>query len=198
MRLSSVTGVLSCDSCPKGSVVKVNMLGVILNICNTSYYMCPCCTKVQVWRGDGMDLCNSLQSINDYTERMKLRIDMYKSEGPCNCSSDILNLNHKSFSDLIISSNSSMIQTRPPLDDGDLPRCMICDAKNTKKPFMVLPDVHKKILVRCYLCVRHSLPEHMKAMITNTLDLGRALSGGGGDGNNNHGRKNRKKGYKHQ
>jgi hypothetical protein len=148
LRLSSFTGDLSCDSCPKGSVVKVNMLGVILNICNTSYYMCPCCTKVQVWRGDGMDLCNYLQSIDDYSERMRLRIDMYRSEGPCNCYHFLGKDNNNCPVDQSFLGTKTLIQTKPPSDDSDLPRCMVCDAKNTKKPFMVLPDVHRKILVR--------------------------------------------------
>jgi hypothetical protein len=56
------------------------------------------------------------------------------------------------------------------------PRCMVCGAKNTGRPCVVLPDVQRGVLVRSYLCVRHSLPQHIQPMITNTIDLVRALS----------------------
>jgi hypothetical protein len=56
------------------------------------------------------------------------------------------------------------------------PRCMVCNAKNTGRPVCVLPDVHRMTLVRCYLCVRHSLPQHINAGITNTRDLEAALA----------------------
>lgn len=49
-RMCCTTGEMRCDSCPPGTIISVNMLGVFLKICNTSYYMCPCCTKIQVWR----------------------------------------------------------------------------------------------------------------------------------------------------
>jgi hypothetical protein len=36
------TGQLSCTHCPVGgTVVTVNMVGSILKICSTYYYMCP-------------------------------------------------------------------------------------------------------------------------------------------------------------
>lgn len=176
MRMSITTGETSCDSCPKGTVVTVNMLGVILKICNTSYYMCPCCTKIQVWRGDGLDLCNILQTLDREDDRANLRATLYRSEGPCAC--DIIG-GGSSSSDY--SSNSvgvvdCGIQTRPASYDGELPRCMVCNAKNSRKPFTVLPDLRRKIMVRCYLCVRHSIPEHVKCMVSNTEELEKALS----------------------
>lgn len=51
VRCCSITGQLSCVSCPPGTVVSINMLGGILKVCNTSYYMCPCCTTVKIWQG---------------------------------------------------------------------------------------------------------------------------------------------------
>jgi hypothetical protein len=51
------TGVLTCTSCKApGTVAKVNMLGRILRIIDTSYYMCPWCLQINAWRGDCTDL----------------------------------------------------------------------------------------------------------------------------------------------
>lgn len=56
-RMCSETGDLSCTVCKVGgTVVKVNMIGQILRILDTSYYMCPTCLQINEWRGDGMDL----------------------------------------------------------------------------------------------------------------------------------------------
>ena len=32
------------------------MLGTLLKVCGTYFYMCPCCTGIRVWLGDGSDL----------------------------------------------------------------------------------------------------------------------------------------------
>ena len=54
------TGTLSCVQCPASTIVTINMIGVMLRICNTSYYLCPKCCSVRVWEGNGQDLdCNT-------------------------------------------------------------------------------------------------------------------------------------------
>ena len=44
------------------------------------------------------------------------------------------------------------------------------------RPVWVLPDIDKGGLARCYLCVRHSLPDHVTKYITNIRDLEIALA----------------------
>lgn len=41
LRMCCQTGELSCISCPVGTVVTVNLTGVLLKICATYYFMCP-------------------------------------------------------------------------------------------------------------------------------------------------------------
>ena len=57
----------------------VNMLGIFLVVCNTSYYMCPCCTKIVVWRGDGMDLLPQMCSMAA-DEQARIRVSGYCAE----------------------------------------------------------------------------------------------------------------------
>lgn len=57
LRMCCHTGKLYCTVCTKGTVVTVNMVGVLLKICATYYFMCPCCTKVRAWSASGDDLC---------------------------------------------------------------------------------------------------------------------------------------------
>jgi hypothetical protein len=65
-------------------------------------------------------------------------------------------------------------------------RCLVCNAKNTGRPIFVLPDIDKGVLKRCYLCVRHSLPEHIKKNITNTRELQSALLQSSSETGRNH------------
>lgn len=57
MRMCTETEKMFCTICKiPDTVVKVNMLGRILRICNMSCYMCPMCLQFNEWRGDGTDL----------------------------------------------------------------------------------------------------------------------------------------------
>jgi hypothetical protein len=55
LRQCSITGQLTCVVCKPGTVMTINMLGVILHICSMSYYLCPECVKIKSWEGDGND-----------------------------------------------------------------------------------------------------------------------------------------------
>lgn len=78
LRICCVTRKMSCITCPAGThcfgqsfilplcpdplqcagtVVTINMVGVLLKICSVYYYLCPSCTSLKVWAADGMDLC---------------------------------------------------------------------------------------------------------------------------------------------
>jgi hypothetical protein len=75
LRLDCVTGELACDTCGvEGTVVRVNMLGVFLVVCRVSYYMCPCCTKLRIWTGNGGDLLHWMSTIG--AERRAEVIDL--------------------------------------------------------------------------------------------------------------------------
>lgn len=55
MRICVETRALRCTTCPNGSIVTINMLGVMLRICNSSYSLCPHCASMRIWEGDGRD-----------------------------------------------------------------------------------------------------------------------------------------------
>ena len=57
LRVCCLTRRMSCISCPAGTVVTINMVGVLLKICSMYYYLCPSCTGMKVWAADGSDLC---------------------------------------------------------------------------------------------------------------------------------------------
>jgi hypothetical protein len=56
LRMCGLTGKLLCNDCETDSVLKINMLGIILRICNSSLYMCATCCNVHIWTGNGEDL----------------------------------------------------------------------------------------------------------------------------------------------
>jgi hypothetical protein len=56
MRMCGLTGKLICDECHTESILKIDMLGIILRLCNSAVYMCPVCTELSIWQGKGHDL----------------------------------------------------------------------------------------------------------------------------------------------
>jgi hypothetical protein len=56
MRMCGLTGTLQCDDCCSDNILKINMIGVIVRLCNSSLYMCPQCCRTCMWKGNGTDL----------------------------------------------------------------------------------------------------------------------------------------------
>lgn len=55
LRMCTATGTLMCTTCAPGTVVTISMTGVLIRLNGTSFFMCPCCTGIRVWVGDGSD-----------------------------------------------------------------------------------------------------------------------------------------------
>jgi hypothetical protein len=56
MRMCGLTGKLTCDECGTESILKIDMLGVMLRLCNINLFMCPTCCQMCIWKGTGYDL----------------------------------------------------------------------------------------------------------------------------------------------
>jgi hypothetical protein len=54
--MCGLTGTLICDECDGESILKIDMLGIILRLCNSSVFMCPTCCQLALWKGIGNDL----------------------------------------------------------------------------------------------------------------------------------------------
>lgn len=148
MRLCCQSGNLSCTSCPDGTILSVDMLGVVLTVCNTPYYLCPCCIKVCVWNSDGHDLCpemhHNTDSVPDHST--------YRIEDACTCS-----LNHA------------------PLMEELPPRCVVCSGKHIGRHIVTVPDHTKKTMVVSHFCSRHMPPPHVIACVHDMASLKSAV-----------------------
>jgi hypothetical protein len=71
MRMCGLTGKLTCDECRTESILKIDMLGIVLRICNSSVFMCPICSQLSIWKGNGCDLttCACKSVIRDPTHK---------------------------------------------------------------------------------------------------------------------------------
>ena len=139
LRLCCQTGELSCITCPAGTVVTVNLVGVLLKICSTYYYMCPCCTVVRPWSSEaGMDLCPWMLSSSQQQIGRK-----------CACETEYN----------IPSSNTT------GAGDGG---CMVCSCKSVaSRATLLLPNAQERSMCRVSLCSKHAPPEHMLGMVTS-------------------------------
>jgi hypothetical protein len=54
--MCGLTGQLSCDDCHNNSILKIDMLGIVLRLCSSHLFMCPTCLQLSLWKGNGCDL----------------------------------------------------------------------------------------------------------------------------------------------
>jgi len=139
-----------------GTVVTVNMLGVVLRVCGSYFYMCPCCTGIRIWMGDGNDL----------------------NENECTCwqfggMRSTMIFRH-------ISSTRAALDPPPPPSSACMmmfpsdvaPCCLVCKSKNTcSRASMVLPEVARKVMRRVNLCSKHAPPDHVLSTVTSYDEL---------------------------
>jgi hypothetical protein len=56
MRKCALSGNLMCELCKSTNILNIEILGVLLKVCNNHLFMCPICCKLRLWEGDGFDL----------------------------------------------------------------------------------------------------------------------------------------------
>jgi hypothetical protein len=147
MRMCSVTGDVNCVTCPTGTIVKVDMLGILLKICNTSYYMCPICTNFTIWHADGHDLCPDFMKYE--------KVHTIGNGCVCQCTDHVKYLSRYT-----------------PLNQ----LCEACNTTRAAKHVIIVPDLNKRVMQQVHLCKRHIPTEHMMKHVYNTTDLKNAIS----------------------
>jgi hypothetical protein len=84
--MCGLTGRLVCDECHTESILKIDMLGIILRLCNSSLFMCPTCTQLCIWKGTGYDLttctCQPLAATVDRKSCCSVCSSRYVVMGP--------------------------------------------------------------------------------------------------------------------
>jgi hypothetical protein len=72
MRMCGLTSRLMCDECDAYSILKIDMVGVLLRLGNHSLYMCPICCQIRIWAGDGSDFtsCTCTRIVNKPDKRI--------------------------------------------------------------------------------------------------------------------------------
>ena len=131
-RYCTQTDTLSCTSCPPGSILIVNMRGVLLRVCNTSYYLCPSCTTLKIWTGDGSDF-------------------HIPSDGQaCGCTPPPLTNKKNSAAKQNHSGTLNEFNT-----------CSVCSSRHINGPPIIVPDVENRCIRSVCLCIRHAPPKHI-------------------------------------
>jgi hypothetical protein len=149
MRMCSITREINCVSCPRGTILKINMLGIILKICNTSYYMCPSCTNFTVWHADGHDLCPAFEN--------KSGLHPNKSECGCMCQCT-------EYAQEVISYNTPVHV------------CSVCITRRVAKHTVTVPNLQEKKIQDVHFCKRHMPTDHIMKHVFNSIDLKHAVA----------------------
>ncbi len=140
----------------------VNLLGTMIRLNGVPFYMCPCCTGLRVWMGDGSDLDHNECLCWQFGGARSAAMAAHNAE----CAAS-LGLQHSSLYlsqfPVLASSASTLL-------------CMVCSSKNTcPRARMVLPHVRRKCMRRVNFCKKHAPPEHVLNTITSFEELEMAL-----------------------
>lgn len=166
LRMCCLDGTLSCITCPPGTVVTVDMLGVLLKVGCSSFYMCPCCTGLRVWNGDGSDMhagqctCWEFGSLRSaLVAESKLRRRSHEKIEDAEVARFALQRHHHAH-------NSIMAP----------PQCLVCKSKSVcTRATMLLPDPERRVVRRVHLCARHAPPHHILCNVTGFSELVQAV-----------------------
>ena len=123
------------------------------------FYMCPCCTGLRVWMGDGSDFDRNECMCWQFGGARSAAIAAYNTQ-----TATALGLQHSS---LYLSQYPS-----PALST----LCMVCGSKNTcPRARMILPSVSRRCMHRVNFCKKHAPPEHVLCTITSFDELEQVL-----------------------
>lgn len=165
-RMCTRTMSLCCTACSDGSIVSIDMIGVVLCVGSSCFYLCPCCVRVCPWRSDGLDLCPLMQC-HDSERRSLARSTSIRSDDDCVCYTqgmkDTSAVGH-------IGSRSS---TDP--HTGASQSCAVCSGGHVCKNAIVLPDIRSRCMVVVYLCSRHMPHPHAMEYVHDIQDLRSAI-----------------------
>lgn len=125
------------------------MLGVMLRVCNTVYYLCPCCITLRLWCGDGNDLapCSQLRP----------------GDATCDCAK-WNSAKHTMAADVLPAAHPTPDVQRhgvAHIPTGCDVRCTVCKSKHVKHPVICVPDICNRSMRWMYLCNRHHPPAHI-------------------------------------
>ena len=139
------------------------MVGVLIRLNGTPFYMCPCCTGLRVWVGDGSDLHRNECLCWQFGGARSAAIAAYNAQV-----ADSLGLQHSSqYLNLHVAAPSSSPSTL----------CMLCGSRNTcPRARMILPSVRRRCMHRVNFCKKHAPPEHVLNTITSFDELEMVLA----------------------
>lgn len=131
------------ETIPAGTILSVDMMGILLVVCNTSYYLCPCCLKLCIWNADGYDLCPMMLAGGG-----RAPFDSGDADDPCSC----------------------YVPAVPQAGHAH-PRCVVCAGRHIGRHVVTVPDHSRKAVVVSCFCSRHMPPPHIMANVHNMQDL---------------------------
>lgn len=156
LRMCCLDGALSCITCPPGTVVTVDMLGVLLKVGCSSFYMCPCCTGLRVWNGDGSDMHAGQCTCWEFGSLRSALVAEAKLRG------------HKNDSEVARFAVQRSAHTPP--------QCLVCKSKSIcTRAAMLLPDPARRVVRKVNLCARHAPPDHILCNVTGFSELVQAV-----------------------
>lgn len=158
LRMCSVTGELSCISCRPGTVVTVGLLGTMMRIAGSYFYMCPCCTGLRVFTGDGSDF-----------DRMECPCWQF-GDGRGTC---IAAFNSSAAASVGLRHSSRYLCMHATGEDvSQSVACIVCGSKSMcTRARLTLVHVQRRVVRRVNFCRKHAPPDHILHTITSFEEM---------------------------
>lgn len=182
LRTCAETGQTYCVSCTAGTVIRINMLGTLLRLCDRSYYLCSGCGALCEWDGTSVLsaalLCHRpiVAEEPDRGQQQQTCCDICGQKRPISIST--MGWSHASSSSSSRGGRNSNVANNGACMGADTTphSCLVCGSKHVYQSEVIfLPDLQRKGICRIRFCGRHSPPRHMLSMMYNTHDLVRYL-----------------------
>jgi hypothetical protein len=146
-----------------GTVVTINMVGILLKVCGVYFYLCPCCTGLRVWGGDGNDLHEQECTCWQFGG---LRSALMRQYAHQHQRASALDPEHPVDAPFKSAAAAEPAAAAAALLPARL--CLICRSKSIcARASLMLPDVKHRVMRRINLCSRHALPDHILGTITS-------------------------------
>jgi hypothetical protein len=193
LRMCTVKGTLTCATCSPGTVVTVNMAGVLIRLNSTSFFLCPCCTGLRVWVGDGSDFQKNECCCWRFGGTRSMMIARYNNAFAAACglqyTSSYLCNGAAEIAPAPTHISSTSGRGPPPAASAasvwsggagqrshhrlhQLISCMVCGSKNTYgRASLIVVDPPSRVMRRVNFCRRHAPPEHLMGTVTSYEEL---------------------------
>lgn len=178
LRLDVDKNELSCATCRNGvPIVSINMIGRVLRISGTYYYLCPGCVRIHPWQGTGHEFsgtCMCCTPSNRPTRTPKGARVAQRALPPAEVVTPARERRKTGLMHPIHEGTTAMTTLTTSQTRCNRYTCFVCNRVNASHVVHTL-HVPQRRRVSVFLCKKHAVYDHLVPFVYDTATLGKIL-----------------------